>query len=160
MLRLKQVKQIFWALGFGLLCGCASIPSGPPPSYSDDLLKLNETLFRAMIIDQDPALFTAIAVEDFRVLAPGGVVEGKAQAIQGLRAWDVVDIKIMNPQVVRHGNIATVINRLDIDGTMQPIGRWGPLKSMRTFSWEEGEWQLVSHSLTPCLPKAVELGRC
>ena len=157
MFRLMQVKHI---IGFGLLGGCASIPSGPPPSYSDDLLKLNETLFRAMIIDQDPALFTAIAVEDFRVLAPGGVVEGKAQAIQGLRAWDVVDIKIMNPQVVRHGNLATVINRLDIDGTMQPIGRWGPLKSMRTFSWEEGEWQLVSHSLTPCLPKAVELGRC
>lgn len=151
------------------LCLAASVPifaacvsTASPPSSSDmqALIDLNERLSRTMIVDRDPTLFETVAVAEFQVLAPGGVVEDKAQAIRGLSAWDVVDIDVSNPQLVRHGNVATISNRLDIDGTMQPVGRWGPLKSSRVFIWEAGEWRLLSQALTQCHPKAVEAGRC
>ena len=113
-----------------------------------------------MIVSQDSTLFEAVAVPNFRVLAPGGIVEDKAQAIRGLTGWNVKSVEISNEDVAFHDSIAIVTNRLDIDGTMKPIGRWGPLKSMRTFVKEGTRWRLVAQSLTPCLPKAVEVGRC
>ncbi len=139
---------------------CSTITEKDTPSMRAELLKLNADLSHSMIVERDKTLFEAVAVDDFKVLAPGGVVESKGQAVRGLSAWDVSSIEITNEDVAFHGQNAVVINRLDIDGTMQPIGRWGPLKSMRFFVYEDDQWRLVSQSLTPCLPKVIEIGRC
>ncbi len=148
-------------LAFALLASsCGTTLADARNKSEDAVLKLNAQLFQSMIVEKDGTLFTQTAVPDFRVLAPGGVIEGKAQALRGIAAWDVESIEISRVDVTYYGNIAIVTNRLDIDGTMQPVGRWGPLKSMRVFVNENDEWRLVSHALTPCLPKAVEVGRC
>ncbi|MEO1241999.1 MAG: nuclear transport factor 2 family protein [Pseudomonadota bacterium] len=105
-----------------------------------------------MIVEPDKTLFDTVAVEDFRVLAPGGVLEGKEQAIRGLSTGDVAGIAF-------HGDIAVVTNRLDIVGPQGPTGCMVPSISRRVFPDEDGQWRLVSQSLTPCLLKAVEFGR-
>lgn len=126
----------------------------------ETLLRLNEKLARSQIIDRDPAFISRVALENFRILAPGGLIENKEQVIAGLTGWDARDVTLSDTEVLFHGDIAIVMGRMDIDGTMRPVGRWGPLKYMSTWVKEEGEWRLLSRSLTPCLDKLIELGRC
>ena len=155
----EKYKAFGAAVAMGIcLVSCTTVQANQDETQA--ILTLNTTLSQHMIVDRDGTLFEALAVPNFRVLAPGGVVENKEQVLRGLPLWDVKSIEITNEAVAFHGNIAVVTNRLDIDGTMKPIGRWGPLKSMRTFVKEGDDWRLVAQSLTPCLPKAVEVGRC
>ncbi|MCH9014716.1 MAG: hypothetical protein IH877_03380 [Gemmatimonadetes bacterium] len=44
--------------------------------------------------------------------------------------------------------------------TMYPVGRLAPLKFMRVFVRSDGEWRLLSLSLTPCVDMLVRIGRC
>ena len=117
-------------------------------------------MIRSGIVDRDSTLFSDLALESFRVLAPGGIVEGKSQAIDGLAAWDATSVRFSGEEVVLHGPVALVLGRLDIDGTMRPVGRWGPLKYTSVWVRDGDAWRLLSRSLTPCLPKVVEVGRC
>lgn len=57
-------------------------------------------------------------------------------------------------------NTAVVSGRLDIDGTMHPVGKWRPLKFMSTWVKADGRWRLLSRSLTPCLDRLIEMGGC
>ncbi len=126
----------------------------------ETLLALNESLVRTQLIDRDASVFSELALDEFRVLAPGGLIESKAQAEAGVAAWDVVDVELSGTEIVFHGDIAIMMGRMDIDGIMNPVGRWGPLKYMSTWVKEDGDWRLLSRSLTPCLEKLIELGRC
>ena len=125
-----------------------------------DLLELNARLFQAQIVERDAELLGQVALPQFRVLAPGGLIENKQQAMDGVAAWDVVSIELTGEEIIREGPVAVVMGRLDIDGTMAPVGRFGPLKYMGVFIRSEGEWRFLSRSLTPCLDMLVQLGRC
>ena len=148
-----------------LIAGCVSsgMPPGVVPNGEADraeLIRLNEQVVRSSIVDRDSVLFSDLAVDEFRVLAPGGLIEGKDQAIAGLAAWDATAVELTDTEVVFHGPVALVMGRMDVDGEMRPVGRWGPLKYMSTWVHERGRWKLVSRSLTPCLARLVEVGRC
>jgi hypothetical protein len=125
-----------------------------------ELLKLNEELARSQIVDRDSTFIMKIALEEFRILAPGGLFENKSQVIAGLAGWNATDVQLTGTEVVFYGDIALVMGRMDIDGEMRPIGRWGPLKYMSTWVREGTEWRLLSRSLTPCLEILIEVGRC
>ncbi|MHA6289656.1 nuclear transport factor 2 family protein [Maricaulis sp. CAU 1757] len=125
-----------------------------------DLLALNERMMRQMIIERSPDLFERHAAENFRVLAPGGMFEDRDAVVAGLSGWDVTDITLSGQELVRDGDLAIITARLDIDGTMRPVGRWGPLKVMSVWQRRDGTWSLVARSLTPCLPPLIEIGRC
>lgn len=145
-----------------ILSGCATTPPNAGVVNEDEqiLLELDERLARSQIVDRDPSFLADIAVEDLRVLAPGGLIEGKQQVIDGLSGWDAVDVTLSKTEVTFYQNIAIVSGRMDINGTMHPVGRWGPLKYMSTWVKDGGRWRLLSRSLTPCLDKLVEMGRC
>lgn len=144
------------------LTACAASPLVVMPTDEDAqiLMMLNERLTRSMIVDRDPGVVTALAAENLRVLAPGGLIEGKQAAIAGVDNWDAADVSLSGTEVVFHRNVAIVSGRLDIDGTMRPVGRWGPLKYLSTWVKDEDGWRLLSRSLTPCLDKLIEAGRC
>ncbi len=149
------------------LTACMSNPTASTGEGARDLdadrarlIALNETLVQSQIVARDPALFSAMAADDYRVLAPGGLIEDKTQSIAGLAAWNVTRVELSGTQVVFHGPVAIVMGRMDIDGEMKPVGRWGPLKYMSTWVREGEDWKILSRSLTPCLDKLVELGRC
>lgn len=157
----------FAALVFSavLLAGCAA--TAPPQDGGLDLeaeraelLRLNDELVRSQIVARDSTFFSAVAVDEFRVLAPGGLIENKSQVIKGLSAWDATAVELSDTEVVFYGPVALVVGRMDIDGEMRPVGRWGPLKYMSTWVREDDGWRLLSRSLTPCIDLLVEMGRC
>ena len=155
-------------IGFTRLCAAGLVLAGLvfPRSVAaqdpevDELLRLSADIFFAQIVRRDTTLFSQTAVEEFRVLAPGGLIEDRAQAIQGVRSWDVAGIRISGTQVVRRGSVALVLGRIDIDGEMRPVGRWGPLKFMTVFLRENNQWRLLARSMTPCADMLVQMGRC
>ena len=125
-----------------------------------ELLRLNEMLAYSQIVSRDPSFFSEVAVDNFRVLAPGGLIETKDQVIAGMSAWDAIGVELTDTQVVFHGPVAIVFGRMDIDGVMRPVGRWGPLKYMSTWVRDGAEWQLLSRSLTPCIDVLIKMNRC
>ncbi len=162
---MNSVRQACFVLMIAHLSGCAFLSQDDPaqPDLEADrieLLSLNQELARSQIIRRDPVFFSEVAVEQFRVLAPGGLIENKEQVINGLPAWDAIDVQLSGTEVIFHGPVATVMGRMDIDGEMRPVGRWGPLKYMSTWIRDGGEWRLVSRSLTPCLDLLISMGRC
>lgn len=152
-------------IGWSLVIGFSMLAPQPEPVQGQtaeeaELLELNARLFRAQIVERDAELLGQVALPQFRVLAPGGLIENKQQAMDGVSAWDVASIEMTGEEVIREGPVAVVMGRLDIDGTMAPVGRFGPLKYMGVFVRSEGEWRFLSRSLTPCLDMLVQLGRC
>lgn len=149
-------------LHFAVVTGCVTTSSDFSADDKDKiiLLKLNERLARSQIVERDPTFLEEVALEDLRVLAPGGLIEGKQQVIAGLSGWNAIDVTLSKTEVVFFQDTAIVSGRMDIDGTMHPVGRWGPLKYMSTWVKVNGRWLLLSRSLTPCLDKLLEMGRC
>lgn len=145
-----------------ILSGCAATDPDTRPTVDDRrlLLELNDRLARSQIVDRDSTFLSETALDELRVLAPGGLIEGKQQVIAGLSGWDAVDVTLSGTEITFFENIAIVTGRMDIDGTMHPVGRWGPLKYMSTWVKNDGHWRLLSRSLTPCLEKLIEMGRC
>jgi len=147
-----------------LALACSSLTVPPGVTAQDggeaELLRLSAEIFHSQIVENDTTLFSRSAVDEFRVLAPGGLIEDRAQVIGGVSSWNAVGIEISGTEVVRHGPVALVLGRIDIDGEMSPIGRWGPLKFMTVFLREDGQWRLLSRSMTPCVDMLIHVGRC
>lgn len=126
----------------------------------EELLRLNEEFTRSQIVDRSPDVLNRVAMDNFRVLAPGGLIENKAQVIRGLSAWDATDVVLSDTEIVFHDEVAIVMGRMDVEGVMRPVGEWGPLKYMSTWVKSEGEWRILSRSLTPCLEILIQMDRC
>jgi predicted nucleic acid-binding protein len=63
-------------------------------------LELNRRIMQEQIIERDAQLFQDVALEQFLVVAPGGRVENKADAVGGVDAWNAESIEIRDEQVV------------------------------------------------------------
>ena len=134
------------------------------PSGADAaLIDLNRRLFETMILAQSADLLLEVSDDSYVVVAPGGVIESRAQAIRGLSAFATVDsITITNERAISQGLTAIVLSRLQIHGRIQgPVGQVGPMSVMTVFR-DRGDagWGVVSRALTPCNPMAIERGIC
>jgi len=94
------------------------------------------------------------------VIAPGGRVETISQAVAGVDSLDVQGVEISQEQVIIYGDTAVLVGKLDIDGTMQPLGKLPPMKFMATYVRTSDGWRMLARSMTPCAPIAVERGVC
>ena len=127
----QRAYRILGTLVIGLtVLALAQQPLQGQTAEEVELLELNARLFQAQIVERDAELLGQVALPQFRVLAPGGLIENKQQAMDGVAAWDVTSIELSGEEVIREGPVAVVMGRLDIDGTMAPVGRFGPLKYM------------------------------
>lgn len=125
-----------------------------------EVIELNSRIMYEQILARDPRLFEQIALEQFLVVAPGGRIEDKAMAAAGVNAWDAAGIEVSEEEVVFEGGTAVLVGRLEIDGVMNPVGKLPPMKFMAVFVEKPGGWRLLSRSLTPCFPIAIEKGFC
>lgn len=125
------MRPLQFAVAFVLLgivsSGCQSAGAAAESAVGSeadrvDLLRLDEAVFRSQIVARDSTLFADLALADFRVLTPGGMIEDKHRAIAGIAAWDAADLEVSGAEVVVHGPVALVTARLDIDGEMRPSG--------------------------------------
>jgi len=73
---------------------------------------------------------------------------------------DVVGFEINDEQVIFSGTTAVLVGKLVIDGEMQPVGRFGPMKFMAVFVESDGEWKLMARSNTLCIEMAIKRGFC
>lgn len=99
-------------------------------------------------------------LDEFLVIAPGGRVETKQQAIAGVGSLDVRGIEITEQQLLTRGDTAVLIGKLVADGTMRPLGKLPPMKFLTVFVEVDGEWRMLARSLTMCAPVAIEHGVC
>lgn len=154
-------RRIRCTLGILLLAagGCAGARYAAPEA-SDDLIALERTLLHLAIVEGDPGFFEEVALGQFVGVAPGGVVEGRDEAAHGEGPFDARGITVTDERVSFAGRTAVLVGRLEIDGEMSPVGRPPPLRIMSVYVREAGRWRLLSRSLTPCFPSAVERGLC
>jgi len=124
------------------------------------LTALNRALLEQQIVHNSAALFEKTALDEFLVIAPGGVVETKDRAARGVSSFRAVGISVTDERVSVSGTTAIVVGRLDIEGEMQPLGRMGPLRFMAVFVQIGGDWRLLGRSLTPCNQMAIARGLC
>ncbi len=124
------------------------------------VIELNRALLESNILNHDATLLEEIALDQFVVIAPGGVVENKSQAMNGVNSFDAVGIALTEEHVSFAGSTAVLVGRLEIDGEMQPVGRLGPMRFMAVFVQTEEGWRLLARSLTPCFEMAIARGRC
>jgi ketosteroid isomerase-like protein len=130
------------------------------PSRHDELLMIHRGIFEAMILHHDASHFAAVALDELLLIPPGGIVESKDEALAGVGAFAVREVLIEDEVVTQRGNTAVVVARLTLDGEVFPAGRLGTMRTMSVFVRENNEWRLLARSLTPCLPVAVQAGRC
>lgn len=124
------------------------------------LIALNRALLEQQIVHNSSALFEQTALDQFLVIAPGGVVETKDQAAHGVRSFRAAGISVTNERVSISGTTAIVVGRLEIDGEMQPLGRLAPMRFMAVFVQVGDDWRLLGRSLTPCHQVAVARRLC
>lgn len=144
---------------FALIAGLPR-PAAAQDSRAAEIIELNRRIMHQQIIERDAALFDENSLEQFLVVAPGGRIEDKRQAMGGVNAWDAEAIDVRDEQVIFQGNTAVLIGRLQIDGTMRPVGELPPMKFMTVFVRTDGEWKLLARSLTPCFEMAIQHGFC
>lgn len=125
-----------------------------------EVIDLNSRIMHQQILARDPTLFQQVALEQFLVVAPGGRIEDKATAAAGVGSWDAAGIEVSEEQVIFEGDTAVLVGRVQIDGVMKPVGELPPMKFMAVFIEKPGGWRLLSRSLTPCFPIAIEKGVC
>lgn len=125
-----------------------------------EVIALNKRITHQQIIARDASLFREVALDQFLVVAPGGRIEDKAAAVAGVNSWEVAGVETSEEQVIFEGDTAVLVGRLQIDGVMKPVGKLPPMKFMAVFIEKPEGWRLLSRSLTPCFPIAVEKGFC
>lgn len=143
-----------------VLIGGLSTEAGAQDTRTQAVVELNSRIMHQQILARDATLFQEVALEQFLVVAPGGRIEDKAMAAAGVNAFDAAGIEISEEQVIFEGNTAVLIGRLEIEGMMKPVGVLPPMKFMAVFIERPDGWRLLSRSLTPCFPIAVEHGFC
>jgi len=124
------------------------------------VIELNRALTQSTVVDNDATLFQEIALDQFVVVAPGGVVENKRQAAAGANSFTAVGVEISDEQVSFWGKTAVLVGKVVIDGEMRPVGRLPPMKFMAVFVEEDEGWRMLARSLTPCFEMAIAVGRC
>lgn len=155
---MRSIRSV--SLSVFALMVALSNPVAGQDSKASEIIDLNRRIMHQQIIERDPALFDETSLDGFLVVAPGGRVENKTEAMGGVNAWDASSIDVRDEQVIFHGNTAVLIGRLQIDGVMRPVGTLPPLKFMAVFVETGGQWKLLARSLTPCFQLAIEHGFC
>lgn len=157
---LLQTLVIVGCLVVGSAAGALAQTESEVASDEETILQINRKVMEDLLVNADPGALDDVALEEFLVVAPGGRVETKEQAIAGVGSLDVESIEITDEQVVLRGDTALLVGKLVADGTMQPLGRLPPMKFLTVFVKVEGEWKMLGRSLTACAPVAVQNGVC
>lgn len=137
-----------------------TVESAAQDSRAQEVIELNSRIMHQQILARDPSLFREVSLDQFLVVAPGGRIEDKEMAVAGVGSWDVAGVEVSQEQVIFEGDTAVLIGRIQIDGVMKPVGRLPPMKFMAVFIEKPEGWRLLSRSLTPCFPIAIERGLC
>lgn len=152
-------RRGWFVLGVAWLAAVPGALSGQD-ARAAEIMELNRRILQEQIVARDATLFQEVALEQFRVVAPGGRIEDKAQATRGVNAWNARSVEVRDEEVLFHEGTAILLGRLQIDGEMNPVGTLPPMKFMAVFVETDEGWRLLARSLTPCFEMAIQNGFC
>jgi hypothetical protein len=159
-MEVMNMKRSIVVSVFALLVGATWNAAAAQESRASDIIELNRRIMHQQIIERDPGLFQERSLDQFLVVAPGGRIENKAEAVAGVSGWEVDSIEVRDEQVIFEGNTAVLVGRLQVNGVMRPVGSLPPMKFMAVFVETEHGWMLLARSQTPCFEIAIERGFC
>jgi len=156
-------RPIGLTLGFAVVVfGFFPTSSNAQTDVAQALIELNRALVETQMLDRDPTFLLENSVDEYVVVAPGGVVENRERVVAGLGAFSRVDsLSLTEDRVTVTGATAVVINRMLVYGEVGIPIEPGPRRAMTVFSRDaNGQWKAVSRTVTPCHPRAVQAGLC
>ena len=142
---------------------CALVPSavhGQSPLH-EELAGLNRDLLESTIVRRDSTAFLQNTLTELVIIPPGGIIENRAQALAGLRAFQVTSIQLSQVSVAVVEGTAVVTAKLELEGrTVHGLDNPAPLRVMSVFTSTPLGWKLLARSLTPCSDRAIRADRC
>jgi hypothetical protein len=126
----------------------------------DTLIQLHKELIETAFLRGESSLLAATALPNLIVVPPGGVVERRDQVINGLPNVVAESVQIDDVVVADHGATAVVVARVMAKRTAGPVAGSGRSRMMSVFVRDQEQWRLLARSITPCVERAIEAGRC
>ena len=126
-----------------------------------ELLDFHRDMIAAMRLENDTALFAAVALENYVVIPPGGLIETREQALRGIRNFDADSLEVEVEMVARHDSTVVLVGT--VAGNTRVRGRapqFGTVRFMAVYVRTAGAWRLLAQSTTPCHELAIRAGRC
>lgn len=124
------------------------------------LLLLHRQLLESVFLRGDTAIVAATTLPNLIVVPPGGIVENRAQLLNGVMNTLSDSLVVDDVMIVDHGSTAVVVARVSASRQGRPIVGTGRIRMMSVFVYDNRAWRLLARSVTPCIERAVASGRC
>jgi hypothetical protein len=113
------------------------------------LVELNAHLFERLLLHHDPAPYRETALPEYRFVASIGIVENLDEVTTDLDNLAVRVLHITNEETLLRGSTAVLIGTMHMEGSVLGYPLPEDMRYMSVFVHEDGEWRLLSRSLTP-----------
>ena len=142
------MMTIYRPIALTLLLVLVATDVGAAGSDEEDLLRLNEKVLHAYVLENDTHPLEAIALPEMQVMTPGGL-EDLARVVATVTNLEIDEMRIENHTANLTGDVAIVTGVIVWKGLMG--GRPAPPKVgfMTTFVKREGEWRQLARSIIP-----------
>ena len=159
---LTNMRQILLMTGVAAVLIVCGVPTTATSRQidRDALIQLHKELIETAFLRGESSLLAATALPNLIVVPPGGVVERRDQVIKGLPNVVAESVHIDDVVVADHGATAVVVARVTAKGTAGPVAGSGRSRMMSVFVKDQEQWRLLARSITPCIERAIEAGRC
>jgi hypothetical protein len=122
---------------------------GQNETEKQELVGLNEYLFKEYVLKHNTHPLKETATEDFILIAAPGILENKQQAIDGVGNLNISDLKVSTDEMIISENLAIIVGVLEMKGTIMNNPVPPKIRYSSTFIKENGKWKLQMRTMTP-----------
>jgi hypothetical protein len=124
------------------------------------LLALHRQLLESVFLRGDTTVVAVTALPNLVVVPPGGIVENRAQLLNGVQNTLSDSLLVDEVMVADYGTTAVVVARVTMARRDRQTVGTGRSRMMSVFVHDGQQWRLLARSVTPCIERAVSSGRC
>ena len=156
---MRRILLITGVAAVLIVCGVLTTATSRQTDH-DALIRLHQELIETAFLRGESSLLAATALPNLIVVPPGGVVERRHQVIRGLANVAAESVQIDDVVVADYGATAVVVARVTAKRTAGSVFGSGRSRMMSVFVRDQEQWRLLARSITPCIERAIEAGRC
>ncbi len=113
------------------------------------LEEINEYLFTEYALNKNTQPLSEIATDDFMLIAAPGMIENKDRVINGVKNLNISSLNVSVDKLITTDNVGIVIGILEMKGTIMNNPIPGKIRYSSTFIKKDGNWRLISRTMTP-----------
>ena len=117
-------------------------------------------LLESVFLRGDTSIIATAALPNLLVVPPGGIVENRAQLLNGVQNTLSDSLVVDDVTIADHGTTAVVVARVSARTRGRSSVGTGRNRMMSVFVYDNQTWRLLARSVTPCIERAVIAGRC